>query len=176
MSVHGLSNLATPEILSTSGYIGTNGKANAYYRGQVHHANLWRYCLGAYRETLTSKIWTAVDPAGAAGVDALNTGVHRDTGLVLPTGAAGAALSGYLGGLHQSDIPLAPFGSAAGGTDANPVGDYLYVPSLATGNTVLRVGGGANGGLSAGRFNGDWAYDAGVSYWNFGALPFLTTP
>ena len=176
VSAHGVSNLATPEILSTSGYIGTNGKANAFYRGQVHYANLWRYCLGAYRETLTSKIWTAVDPAGAAAVDALNTGVHRDTGLVLPTGAAGIALSGYLGGLLQGDIPLAPFGSAAGGTDANPVGDYLYVPSLATGNTVLRVGGDASNGLGAGRFDGYWLGGAGSSFWSFGALPCLKTP
>lgn len=175
VSAHGVSNLATPEILSTSGYIGTNGKVNAFYRGQVHHANLWRYCLGAYRETLTSKIWTAVDPAGAAAVDALNTGVHRDIGLVLPTGADGAALSDYLGGLHQWEIPLAPFGSAVGGTGANPVGDYLYVPSLATGNTVLLVGGYAYYGLFAGRFYGYWGSGAGDSYWYIGALPFLKT-
>lgn len=176
VSAHGVSNLATPEILSTSGYIGTNGKANAYYRGQVHHANLWRYCLGAYRQTGTSKIWTAVDPAGAAAVDALNTGVHRDTGLVLPTGADGIALSGYIGGLHQSDIPLAPFGSAVGGSSANPVGDYLYVPALATANTVLRVGGLADYGAASGRFSGSWNSSAGDSYWYVGALPFLKTP
>ena len=176
VSAHGVSNLETPEILSTSGYIGTNGKANAYYRGQVHHANLWRYCLGAYRETLTSKVWTAVDPAGAAAVDALNTSVHRDTGLVLPTGDAGIALSGYLGGLLQGEIPLAPFGSADGGTDANPVGDYLYVPSPATGNTVLLVGGYTGDGAYSGRFGGHWGSSASYSSWNVGALPFLRTP
>ena len=177
VSAHGVSNLETPEILSASGYIGTNGKSNAFYRGQVHHANLWRYCLGAYRETLTSKIWTAVDPAGAAAVDALNTGVHEDTGFVLPTGAEGIALSGYLSELHlDSGLPLAPFGKAASGSDANPVGDYLSVPALATGKTVLLVGGGAAYGLRAGRFRGNWNGGAGSSDWTFGALPFLKTP
>lgn len=176
VSAHGVTNLVTPEILSTSGYIGTNGKANAFYRGQVHHANLWRYVLGAYRETLTSKIWTAVDPTGAAAVNALNTAVHTDTGFVLPTGAGGAALSGYLGGLFTSEIPLAPFGSSVGGSDVNPVGDYLYVPTLATDNTVLLVGGDANRGADSGRFSGYWLNSAASSRWYIGALPFLKTP
>lgn len=176
VSVHGLSNKLTPEILSTSGYIGANSKSNAYYRGQVHHGNLYRYCLGAYRQKDTSKIWNAQTPSGAAAVDALDADIHTDTGFILPTGAEGIAASGYLGGLHISDIPLAPFGSSVTGSSANPVGDYLYVPALSTADTVLRVGGYSNYGSGVGRFCGYWNNSAASGNWARGALPFLKTP
>ena len=48
--------------------------------------------LGAYRQTGINRIWVAHSRAEANAYDALNTAVHRDTGLVLPTGAEGAAV------------------------------------------------------------------------------------
>ena len=176
-SVHGLSNTADASIGAASGYIGTNGKCHAYYRGQVAHANLWRYVLGAYRQTGTGKIWIANSSAEADGYDALNTGVHKDTGLTLPQGAAGAATEGYINALLLCpDTPAAPFCGTVGGSSGNPIGDYCYVPTLATANTILIAGGIASYGTVCGRFYGSWDRFATYSSWAIGALPVLKTP
>ena len=171
--IHGAYNVPDAEIGSMSGYIGTNGKSNAYYRGRVSHGNFFRYCLGAYRQTGTGKIWVANSRNEAAAADALNTGVHRDTGLALPT------VNGYIAELHFDNLfPMAPFAKTTGGTagSTNPVGDYCYVPSLETGNTILRLGGYADNGAFAGRFYGSWAHAASRSDWHISCLPFLKTP
>ena len=169
VSAHGTSNVEDSNILSTSGYIGTNGKCNAYYRGRVAHANLWRYVLGAYRQTGNGRIWIAKSRAEAAAYDALNTGVHTDTGFGLPT------TSNYIASLHFGDH-LFPFAKTVGGGSDKPVGDYCYVPTLATGNTVLRAGGSSNNGADDGRFYGTWALTASSSSWSLSGLPFLKTP
>jgi hypothetical protein len=176
-SVHGLSNTVDASIGAASGYIGTNGKCHAYYRGQVAHANLFRYILGAYRQTGTGKIWIANNPAEADAYDALNTTVHKDTGLTLPQGAAGAAINDFIGSLHLCpDVPAAPFCETTGGSGANPVGDYCYMPALATANTILIAGGSASAGANCGRFCGYWNGSAAHSAWPYGAVPVLKTP
>ena len=176
-SVHGLSNTVDASIGAGSGYIGTNGKSHAYYRGQLAHANIYRYILGAYRETGTGKIWIANNPTEADAYDALNTAVHKDTGFALPQGAAGAAAEGYINALRLCpDVPAAPFCETIGGSSANPIGDYCYVPTLATANTILFAGGTAYYGTSCGRFFGAWSASAANSYWYIGALPVLKTP
>lgn len=176
-SIHGLSNTVDASIGAGSGYIGTNGKSHAYYRGQVAHANLWRYVLGAYRQTGMGKIWVANNSAEADAYDALDTAVHKDTGLTLPQGAAGAATDGYIGSMHLCpDVPAAPFCESVGGSNANPVGDYCYVPSLDKGDTVLLAGGRANLGTACGRFCGYWNNSAADSSWGYGAVPVLKTP
>lgn len=169
-SAHGTANVADSSILSTSGYIGTNGKCNAYYRGRVAHGNYWRYVLGAYRQTGNGRIWIADSRVEAAAYDALNTGVHTDTGFDLP------ATSNYISSLHMLASGLYPFAKTVGGASDKPVGDYCYVPSLATGNTVLHAGGASNNGASDGRFCGNWSNAASNSYWIFSGLPFLKTP
>ena len=104
ISIHGCYNAPDAAIGSMSGYLGTNGKCNAYYRGRVAHANYFRYVLGAYRQTGTDRIWVANSRAEAAAADALNTGVHRDTGKALP------AAEGYVAALGLDVLlPLAPF-------------------------------------------------------------------
>lgn len=172
VSAHGTSNMLDSDILSTSGYIGTNSKCNAYYRGRVAHANYWRYCLGAYRQTGDGGIWIAGDRDAAAAADALSTGAHADTGFVLPE------TSDFIASLHQMASGLYPFAKTSGGSggSANPIGDYTYVPSLATGNTVLRVGGAAAFGGACGRFAGYWSNSSADSYWYISGLPFLKTP
>lgn len=176
-SVHGLSNTVDASIGAGSGYIGTNGKSHAYYRGQVAHANMFRYILGAYRQTATGKIWIANNPAEADAYDALNTTVHKDTGLTLPQGADGALISGYIGSLHLCpDVPAAPFCGTVGGNSSNPVGDYCSVPSLATSDRVLLAGGYANDGASCGRFDGSWRFSDATSNWYSAAVPVLKTP
>lgn len=169
VSIHGRINMADEEIGSKSGYIGTNGRADAYYRGEVLYGNMWRYILGAYRETGTGAIWTA-DRADTNNYDALNTSVHHDTGLALPTS------SGYVKSLGMAEgLCAPPFCTEIGGDDTNPVGDYCYVPALTTGNTVLLFGGSANNGARDG-FYGNWSYAASYSYWNTGSSPRLINP
>ena len=171
--IHGCYNAPDAAIGSMSGYLGANGKCNAYYRGRVAHANYWRYVLGAYRQTGTDRIWVANSRNEAAAADALNTGVHRDTGKALP------AAEGYVAALGLDVLlPLAPFCTASGGTAGatNPVGDYCYKPSIGAGNTILLAGGPAYSGAFCGRFCGGWNDAASASYWLVAALPFLKTP
>ena len=171
--IHGMYNAPDTEIGSMSGYIGTNGKSNTYYRGRVAHANFWRYCLGAYRKSGTGAIWVANSREEAAAADALNTGVHRNTGKVLPV------TSNYIASLHLDNLlPFAPFTATTGGSGGydNPVGDSIQVPSLATGNTILLLGGHAFFGMFVGRFCVRWYADASASSWNIGVLPYLKTP
>ena len=174
LSIHGLSNVADEAIGSESGYIGTNGKSNAYYRGRVVHANLWRYVLGAYRQTGTGHIWIAHSREEADACDALDTSIHIDTGCILPYDDAGTNKEGYIQTLHfLSNLPLAPFCATVGGNSTNPVGDYCYHPAKTAGNTILICGGSAGNGTYAGRFYGNWYDPAGYSYWSIAALPFL---
>ena len=170
VSIHGCYNAPDAAIGSKSGYIGINGKCNAYYRGRVAHANFWRYLLGAYRQKDTNKIWIAHSREEAMAYNALDTSVHIDTGKVLATD------SGYIAGLHLIDgLPGMPFASASGGTasNANPVGDYLYMPAIGAVDTILLVGGATGGGARDGRWYGIWYYSAAGGYWDLAVLPFL---
>lgn len=168
-SIHGGTNVADEAIGSKSGYIGSNGQHNAYYRGQIFYGNKWSYILGAYREKDTAKIWTC-DREAVDSYDALNTSAHHDTGLALP------AASGWVKTFGLADgFSAAPFCTAVGGSSNAPVGDYCYVPSLSTANTVLWFGGGANLGAGCG-FCGYWNAAASYSYWGGGSSPRLKTP
>ncbi|MGN0997820.1 MAG: coiled-coil domain-containing protein [Candidatus Ventricola sp.] len=176
-AIHGMSNTADAEIGSKSGYIGTNGRCIAYYRGRIAHGNYWRYVLGAYRQTGTGHIYVAGSRADANAADALDTSKHTDTGCALPQGTDGASTEVYLGALHiLTEHPLAPFGAATGGNSSNPIGDYLWVPELTTGNTILMAGARANGGAVVGRFSGGWWNSAGNSLWSYAVLLFLISP
>lgn len=171
VSIHGTINVADGEIGSHSGYIGTNSRCNAYYRGEVLYANRWQYILGAYRQTETGSIFIC-DKDTTDDYDALNTAVHHDTGLVLPSA------SGYVKAFGRADgLSAPPFCTETGGGagNANPVGDYCYVPALAAGNTILIFGGNAADGLHCG-FYGNWSLNAGNSYWSICARPSLKTP
>ena len=176
-AIHGMSNTADAEIGSKSGYIGTDGKSIAYYRGRIAHGNYWRYVLGAYRQTGTGHIFVAGSRADANAADALDTGKHTDTGCALPQSADGAQTEGYLNALHiLTKYPLAPIGKATGGNSSNPIGDYLWVPGLTTGNTILLAGAHAGIGAFVGRFYGNWRNSAGISGWHSAVLLFLISP
>lgn len=172
-SVHGIINQADADIGSKSGYIGTAGKSNAYYRGAVIYGNLWFYVLGAYRETGTQHIWIAANEDDADAADALDTSKHIDTGLVLPSS------NGYVKTLSLLErsglLSCPPFCTEVGGSSTDPVGDYFYTTSSA-GNTVLRVGGTAGGGADDGPFCGYWGSTAGISSWSCAARPVLKSP
>ena len=171
-SIHGLSNINT-SIGAKSGYIGTNGRTIAFYRGMELYGNMWFYTLGAYENAADNHIWIAADAGQADAYDALDTSVHIDTGLVLPTSA------GYIQtlGLPQRSglLALPPFCTAVGGSSTNPVGDYFYNGDY-TYNTVLLRGGYASIGSYAGALYGIWSYAASYSNWNCSARPRLKNP
>lgn len=172
-SVHGLVNVADEAIGSKSGYIGENGKCNAYYRGIVMFGNMWFYILGAYENKDDHHIWIANSDAEADNHDALDTTVHYDTGLVLPTARGYTKKLGLLSRSGLLSIPA--FCVETGGDSSNPVGDYFYNGSY-TYNTVLLRGGPADSGSSGGAFYGDWGNAASSSGWGVSARPRLKNP
>ena len=167
-SVHGIINVADEEIGSKSGYIGTNGKCNAYYRGIVMFGNMWLYTLGAYENKDGHHIWIANSDEEADNYDALDTTVHYDTGLVLPTAGGYTKKLGLLSRSGLLSIPA--FCVETGGDSSNPVGDYFYNGSY-TYNTVLLRGGHANNGSNDGAFYGSWHSAASDSNWSISARP-----
>lgn len=176
-NIHGLANVADEQIGSKSGYIGTDGKAIAYYRGLEMYANMFFYVLGAYREQTTNHVWIAKDIEEADKYDQLDKTVHKDTGLQLATGADGAAANGYIKtlGIAQG-LAAAPICTAIGGDSTRPVGDYLWMPVNTAGNTILIAGGSAYNGLYCGPFSGVWGYASSNAWWFYCARPVLKNP
>ena len=174
-SIHGLINVADAEIGSASGYIGTNGRCNAYYRGRATARNKFQYCLGAHREGQINKIWIVPTRYQAETVLSLDTSVCIDTGCTLPWAEGNAAIGGYIGELALADgIAAFPLCSALGGSSSKPVGDYAYIPAKGR-NTVSVLGGAASSGSGAGRFYANWYYSRGSSTWHLAASPSTKT-
>lgn len=179
MSIHGIATCEFPYIGQSlgnmSGYLGTNGKANAYYRGMVLWGNRYRYTLGIYRQTNTNHLWICPDGVDPDDYDALDTAHHQDTGVTLPN-VEGAWLT--VGGNAQRIPGLCGFMATgtSDGSSTSPVGDQQYVPAITAGNTILLSGGFANAGWFWGLFCGGWADGAGISYWSCAGSPLLKTP
>ena len=178
MSVHGFSscefNLLSESVGNASGYIGQNGRANAYYRGSIMYANRYQYTLGIYRQAQTNHLWIA-DEVDPDDYDALNTSVHTDTGVALPDVSA-AWLT--VGGNAQRVTGLQSFlaTGTSSGSSTSPVGDQQYVPAITAGNTILLFGCNANAGWFCGVAGGIWDNSSGISYWNSSAAPLLKNP
>lgn len=178
MSVHGFSscefNLLSESVGNASGYIGQNGRANAYYRGSIMYANRYQYTLGIYRQAQTNHLWIA-DEVDPDDYDALNTSVHTDTGVALPDVSA-AWLT--VGGNAQRVTGLQSFlaTGTSSGSSTSPVGDQQYVPAITAGNTILLFGCSANAGWTCGIAGGYWISASGVSGWGLSAAPLLKNP
>lgn len=176
-SVHGFSacefDMLGESVGSASGYIGTNGKANAFYRGALLYANRYNYVLGIYRRQNTNHLWICPDGVDPNNYDALNTTVHEDTGTALPDLAAAAWVT--VGGNAQRIDGLAAFMATgtSSGNSTSPVGDQQYVPLITAGNTILLFGCFAYNGWYCGVFGGLWSGTAGYSTWNHAGLPIL---
>lgn len=176
MSVHGFAACEFPyigmSVGSGSGYIGTAGKANAYYRGCVMYANRYQYILGLYRESGTNHLWIC-DEADPDDYDALNTSAHTDTGIALPN----LETAGWqtVGGNAQRIPGLAAFMATgpSSGSSSSPVGDQQYVPLINAGNTVLWLGCYAYSGWNCGVLGCSWLSGAGYSDWYYAARPLL---
>lgn len=169
-SVNGLSNVSDEAIGSKSGYIGANGKSNAYYRGEVLWGNMWQYILGAYHQANTNLIWIAEDANDADNYNAINTAKHINTGIAI------GATNGYIQSLAfpEERLSAPAFCTAVGGSSTAPVGDYFY--NVQASNTILLVGGYANYGTAAGPFFWFWSYWSGASVWYCGGRPRLKSP
>ena len=169
-SVNGLSNVADEAIGSKSGYIGTNGKCNAYYRGEVLWGNLWQYTLGAYHQATTNLIWLAKDANDADNYNAINTTEHINTGITI------SATGGYIQSLAfpEERLSAPAFCTAVGGSSTAPVGDYFY--NAPSSDTILLVGGNAYFGAHGGPFSWYWYSTASYSGWDCGGRPRLKSP
>ena len=175
-AIHGMSNTTDAEIGSKSGFIGTDGRSIAYYRGRIAFGNYCRYVLGAYRAKIGG-IWVAGNREEANAVDSLDTSRHTDTERNLPTGNGGVSCRGFMGALHiLRTLPLAPFAKNLSINNISPVDDYATVPALSTGNTVLLAGGYIGTGRQVGRFANTWLYSANHSNFEEAALLFLISP
>ena len=174
-NIHGLSNVTDTAIASMSGYIGANGRSNTYYRGAVMYGNRWQYLLGLYRHTGDNHVYYANTEAIADTIDALDTSKCTDSGLILPQGTSGAATEGYINtlGIKTGILSSPPICLTTGGNSSNPVGDYFYVPTLATGNTVCMVGSYASDGARVGSSYAGWYITASASWWGDAARPIL---
>jgi hypothetical protein len=168
-SIHGAANAADAEIGSMSGYIGTNGKSECYYRGEALWGNMVYYVLGAYHEASTNRIWLAKSDVAADSYDAINKTAHTDTGVAV-TGTAGyIGALGYLGTSTSLSAPA--LCTTVSGSSSNPVGDSHT--NNASSNTVLCVGGNASSGTGAGPFSWSWAYSSGHSSILYSGRPRL---
>ena len=176
MSIHGFDACEFPLIGASvghgSGYIGINGKANAWYRGRVMYANRYQYILGMYRQSGTNHLWICPDGVDPDDYNALDTSVHEDTGVALPDVTAGWQT---VGSNAQRIAGLATFmatGTSSGSSSA-PTGDQQYVPAISTGNTVLWLGCDADSGWVCGLLGCGWRRVAGSSSWGCAARPLL---
>ena len=179
-SVHGFMTCEFPylgqNIGNGSGYLGTNGKANVFYRGALLYANRYSYTLGIYRQQTTNHLWICPSGVDPDDYDALNTSYHLDTEVALPTLSAAAWQT--VGGNAQRIPSLSAFMATgeSSGSSSSPVGDQQYVPLPTAGNTILLFGGSADYGWGCGVFCGLWNGGASASYWNSAGLPLLKNP
>ena len=161
VSCHGRNN--GDSFGSKSGFIGTNTKNNAWYRGAIIHANRFQYLLGLYRAS-NNVLWYA-DRDKYNDYDALNTSVHKSTGLTLATSNGYTKELAYLDG-----IGIILGATAIGGNDQNPVGSFHYINASA-GTTIALVGGGAGDGRLCGPCCVLW--DSVSSYSRWAGAAFL---
>ena len=172
-SVQGLVNVADEGVGSKSGYIGENGKCNAYYRGIVMFGNRWTYILGAYQGANDRHIWIANSDAEADNYDALDTTVHYDTGLVLNRSIGWTKNLGLPSRRGLLSIPA--FCVKTGGDNNSPVGDYFF-NDVYSYNTILQLGGSAATTSNNGAFCCRWTTTASFGDRFVAARPRLKNP
>lgn len=172
-SIHGLRTLADSGVGSRSGYIGTNGKSHVYYRGMEMYGNVLLYTLGAYENHEDQHIWIAQNDTQADRYDTLDTSVHMDTGLVLPSS------SDYINALGRPPLnnllTIPPFCTETGGDGSNPVGDFM-TNGVYTVDTVMCYGGYCSTGIYSGIFYAYWYFASSLDPWMIGARPRLKNP
>lgn len=165
-AVHGKNN--ADSLGNQSGYIGTNGKNNTWYRGAIIYGNRWQYILGVYRQTGTNHLWLC-DKDTCDNYDALNTSVHFDTGITQYTLSSEAWQQ--VGDYGVPEGKLAAFGVIT--KAASIVGDQQHCPLLSNPNSFCVICGAAADGSRAGVLAAYWGAVASHSFWYFSAIPLL---
>ncbi len=158
-------------IGNKSGYIGINGKNNAWYRGVILYGNRYQYLLGAARQTGTGHLWLC--PASECdSYDGLDTSAFYDTGIVILSPNSNSWQN--VGDYSVAEGKLAAWGPIK--TAASVVGDQQYCVPLATGNTAPFVGCAASNGAYCGVLGGRWIYAPSHSWWFSAACLLLRSP
>ena len=170
LSIQGLMNQADAQIGSKSGYIGTNGYCNSYYRGIVMYGNGILYILGIYKDGSNQSVWIAKDNKQADQYDDLDQSAHISTGLSIPLGSDYIKELGIVPGNYVSIPPIC---TEFGGTYLNPVGDYVYNSDGTTQNKILFIGGSPSSGGAGGPFCQFWAFTNNTIIWYITARPRL---
>lgn len=168
-TIRGMINTADDDIGSKSGYIGTNGYAHSYYRGECLWGNKWQYILGAYHQATTHKLYVA-EEGTTDDYDTINTTAHIDTGVTLADTNSYIKSFGFIDGMSMSLFTTETGSSYS----ANPVGDYFYAGS--TYSTVLLLGGDSFDGGIAGAFFDSWIFGSSSAIWYLSSRPRLKTP
>ena len=165
-SIHGKNN--ADSIGNKSGFVGVNGKNNAWYRGEILYANRYRYVLGAYRQTGTNRLWLC-DPETCDDYDALNTSVHIDTGIQILTPSSNSWQN--VGDYAVPEGKLSSFGPITAA--ASRTGDSQYCVVSSTGNTIALVSAHANRGNICGVLGAAWDGISSSSGWGDAASILL---
>ena len=167
-SIHGKNN--ADSFGNKSGYLGTAGKNNAWYRGAIMWGNRNQYTLGIARKTGTSHVWLCPEE-DCDDYDGLNETAFYDTGIVVPIVESNAWKS--IGNMKYPNGIM-----AVGVIDefASIVGDSQYCVTAATGNTTPFFGGYASLGAHCGFCCAGWTAGPGSSYWGHAGVLLLKTP
>jgi hypothetical protein len=167
-SIHG--RCSDDSFGNKSGYIGADGKNNAWYRGAIMWGNRNQYTLGIARKTGTSHVWLCPEE-DCDDYDGLNETAFYDTGIVVPIVESNAWKS--IGNMKYPNGIM-----AVGVIDefASIVGDSQYCVTAATGNTTPFFGGHAGAGAACGFCFAHWGTYPGASNWTHAGVLLLKTP
>ena len=167
-SIHGKNN--ADSFGNKSGYLGTAGKNNAWYRGAIMWGNRNQYTLGIARQQNTNKVFLCPEDI-CDNYDGLNADVFVDTGIVTPTIEANTwnqiGSMNYMPGVCAIGV-IKDYGSV--------VGDSQYVVIASTGNTTPFFGGFAGSGAFCGFCCAGWHSAPGSSNWNAAGVLLLKSP
>ncbi len=169
VNIHGKNH--ADSIGNKSGYVGINGKNNAWYRGVILYGNRYQYLLGVARQTGTGHLWLCPAPE-CDSYDGLDTSAFTDTGIVILSPNSNSWQN--VGDYSVPEGKLAAWGPIK--TAASIVGDQQYCVTLATGNTVPFVGCGADDGAICGVLGGHWDGSPSYSWWSSAACLLLRSP
>ncbi len=168
-SIHGVGN--GDSLGNRSGYLGINGKNNAWYRGVILYGNRFQYILGAARQAGTGHLWLCPSPE-CDSYDGLNTSAFTDTGIVILSPNSNSWQN--IGDYSVPEGKLAAWGPIK--TATSRTGDAQYCVTLDVSTMVAFVGGSTGNGNGCGVLCVGWNQSYSVSGWNRSACLLLRSP
>ena len=168
-SIHGVGN--GDSLGNKSGYLGVNGKNNAWYRGVILYGNRYQYVLGVARQTGTGHLWLCPAPE-CDSYDGLDTSAFEDTGITVLSPSSNSWQQ--VGDYSIAEGKLSAWGPIK--TAASIVGDQQYCVTLSSQNTVPFVGCVAYSGAICGVLGGIWGDIPSYSSWFHATCLLLRSP